>query len=136
MISSFKLLWISHKEFCLRPRIQRSFHNCTIKSIITGSIWFVNLLVCELHSFDHKNFQTAVGTAQHITGGELPPLKNIYASWCLRLAFRIIEDTSHHNHSLFTLQADTTSVLGCTQVDSEAVSSNKHIKLLNNCTLC
>ncbi len=42
-------------------------------------------------------------TAQHIVGGELPSLQEIYPQRCVRKARKIIRDSCHLSHELFSL---------------------------------
>ncbi len=41
--------------------------------------------------------------AQHIAGGELPSLQDIYTQQCVRKARKIIRDSCHPSHELFSL---------------------------------
>ncbi len=64
------------RKFGMSPSILRSFYTCTVESILTGCI---------------------------IVGGELPSLQDIYTRRCIRKARRIINDSSHPSHRLFSL---------------------------------
>ncbi len=70
------------RKFGMSPSILRSFHTCTVES---------------------KAPQRAVRTARHIVGGELPSLQDIYTRRCIRKARRIINESSHPSHRLFSL---------------------------------
>ncbi len=54
-------------------------------------------------SSDRKALQRVVRTARHTVGGELPSAQDIYTRQCMRKARRIISDSSHPNHGLFSL---------------------------------
>ncbi len=88
------------RKFGMSPSILRSFYSCTVESILTGCItaWFGNST-----AGNRKALQTVVRTARHIVGGELPSLQDIYTRWCIRKARRIINDSSHPSHRLFSL---------------------------------
>ncbi|KAK0139574.1 Rho guanine nucleotide exchange factor 10-like protein [Merluccius polli] len=73
---------------------------CTIESILTGciTVW------CGSYTEkDRKVLRSVVSTAKHINGRELPALQDTYHTRCLRKALRIIEDSHHPAHKLFTL---------------------------------
>ncbi len=84
----------------LSPSILRSFYTCTVESILTSCItaWFGNST-----AGNRKALQRVVRTAHHIVGGELPSLQDIYTRRCIRKARRIINDSSHPFHRLFSL---------------------------------
>ncbi len=88
------------RKFGTSPRILGSFYTCTVESILTGCItaWFGNST-----AGNHKALQRVVWTAHHIVGGELPSLQDIYTRRCIRKAQRIINDSSHPSHRLFSL---------------------------------
>ncbi len=69
-------------------------------NILTGCIttWFGNST-----AGNRKALQRVVRTARHIVGGELPSLQDIYTRRCIRKARRIINDSSHPSHRLFSL---------------------------------
>ncbi len=84
----------------MSPSILRSFYTCTVKSNLTGCIttWFGNST-----AGNRKALQRVVRTAHHIVGGELPSLQDIYTRQCIRKARRIINESSHPSHRLFSL---------------------------------
>ncbi len=88
------------RKFGMSPSILRSFYTCTVESILTGCItaWFGNSTAGNC-----KALQRVVRTARHIVGGEFPSLQDIYTRWCIRKARRIIKDSSHPSHRLFSL---------------------------------
>ncbi len=94
----FFLRWL--RKFGMSPSILRSFYTCTVESILTGCItaWFGNST-----AGNRKALQRVVWTAHHIVGGELPSLQDIYTRRCIRKARRIINDSSHPSHRLFSL---------------------------------
>ncbi len=73
---------------------------CTVESILTGCItaWFGNST-----AGNRKALQRVVRTARHIVGGELPSLQDIYTRRCIRKDRRIINESSHPSHRLFSL---------------------------------
>ncbi len=88
------------RKFGMSPSILRSFYTCTVESILTGCItaWFGNST-----AGNRKALQRVVRTARHIVGGELPSLQDIYTRRCIRKTRRIINDSSHPSHRLFSL---------------------------------
>ncbi len=65
---------------------------------------FSTLLYILFNSFNAANpLQRVVRTARHIVGGELPSLQDIYTRRCIRKARRIINESSHPSHRLFSL---------------------------------
>ncbi|KAK6321348.1 hypothetical protein J4Q44_G00083240 [Coregonus suidteri] len=74
--------------------------SCTIESILTGCItaWYGNCLAS-----DRKALQRVVRTAQYITGAKLPAIQDLYTRRCQRKALKIVKDSSHPSHRLFSL---------------------------------
>ncbi|KAI4876984.1 hypothetical protein NFI96_002431 [Prochilodus magdalenae] len=93
----FFLRWL--KRFGMDPRILRTFYTCTVESILTGSIttWYESCTAIE-----RKALQRVVRTAQYITGVQLPNLLDLYTSCCLRKTRRILKDSTHPSHCLFS----------------------------------
>ncbi|KAI4901982.1 hypothetical protein NFI96_008400 [Prochilodus magdalenae] len=87
------------RRFGMDPRILRTFCTCTVESILTGSIttWYGNCTAIE-----RKALQRVVQTAQYITGVQLPNLLDLYTSRCLRKTRRILKDSAHPSHRLFS----------------------------------
>ena len=87
------------KRFCMGPQIIKRFYSCTIESTI-GCItaWYGNCSVS-----DRKTVQGVVQMAQYITGAKLPAIQDLYTSRCQRKALKIVKDTSHPSHRLFSL---------------------------------
>ncbi|KAI4880975.1 hypothetical protein NFI96_001097 [Prochilodus magdalenae] len=87
------------KRFGMDPRIPRTFYTCTVESILTGSIttWYGSCTAIE-----RKALQRVVRTAQCITGVQLPNLLDLYTSRCLRKTRRILKDSTHPSHCLFS----------------------------------
>ncbi|KAI5608791.1 gastrula zinc finger protein XlCGF28.1-like, partial [Silurus asotus] len=90
----------SLKKSYLSPGILTCFYRCIIESILTNSItvWYGGSTVCE-----RKALQRVVKTAQRITGTQIPAVKHLHHSRCLRKAHSIIKDSSHPSHKLFNL---------------------------------
>ncbi len=88
------------RRFGMSHHILHSFYTCTVESILTGCItaWYGNST-----SSNRKHLQRVVRTARHTVGGELPSLQDIYTRRCMRKARRIISDSSHPSHGLFSL---------------------------------
>ena len=51
----------------------------------------------------HMTPQSVVRTAEYITGAELPAIQDLYTGRCQRKAQRIVKDSNHPGHRLFTL---------------------------------
>ncbi len=94
----FFLRWL--KKFGLSSKILRQFYGCTVESILTGCIiaWYGNCT-----TLNRKALQRIVQMAQHIIGSELPSLQDIYTQRCVRKARKIIRDSCHTSHELFSL---------------------------------
>ncbi|KAI4875439.1 hypothetical protein NFI96_005874 [Prochilodus magdalenae] len=77
-----------------------NFYRCTIESILTNCItaWYG---CCS--ATDRKALQRVVKAAQRITGTPLPAIEDIYRKRCLKRAGKIIKESSHPAHTLFTL---------------------------------
>ena len=88
------------KIFGMGPQILKKFYSCTIESILTGCItaWYGNCLAS-----DRKALQRVVRTAQYITGAKLPAIQDLYTRRCQRKALKIVKDSSHPSHRLFSL---------------------------------
>jgi hypothetical protein len=83
-----------------RPQILKNVYSCTIKSILTGCItaWYRN---CS--ASDRKALQKVVRTAQYITVAKLPALQDLYTRRCQTKVLKIVKDSSHPSHRLFSL---------------------------------
>ena len=79
--------------------ILKRFYICTIESILTGCItaWYGN---CS--ASDCKALQRVVRTAHYITGVKLPAIQDLYTR---RKALKIVIDSSHPSHRLFSATA-------------------------------
>ncbi|KAM9568418.1 uncharacterized protein ACWYII_008726 isoform 1-T1 [Salvelinus alpinus] len=88
------------KRFGMGPRILKKFYSCTIESILTGCItaWYGN---CS--ASDRKALQRVVRTAQNVTGAKLPAIQHLYTRQCQKKAQKIVKDSSHRSHRLFSL---------------------------------
>jgi hypothetical protein len=88
------------KIFGMGPQILKTFYSCTIESILTGCIsaWYGNCLASNL-----KALQRVVCTAQYITGAQLPAIQDLYTRQCQRKALKMVKDSSHPSHRLFSL---------------------------------
>ena len=82
------------------PHFLKRFYSCNIKSILTGcfTAWYGN---CS--ASDRKALQRVVQTAQYITGAKLPAIQDLYTRRCQRKAHKIVRDSSHPSHRLFSL---------------------------------
>jgi hypothetical protein len=76
------------------------FYSCTIKIILTGCItaWYGN---CS--ASDHTALQRGVRTAQYIPGAKVPAIQDLYTKRCQRKALKMVKDSSHPSHRLFSL---------------------------------
>ena len=88
------------KRFGMGPQILKKFYSCTIESILTVCItaWYGN---CS--ASNRKAIQRVVRTAQYITGAKLPAIQDLYTRRCQRKALKIVKDSSHPSHKLFSL---------------------------------
>ncbi|KAM9471619.1 uncharacterized protein ACWYII_007379 [Salvelinus alpinus] len=88
------------KRFGMGPQILKRFYSCIIENILTGCItaWYGN---CS--ASDRKTLQRVVRTAQYITGAKPPAIQDLYTRQCQRKALKIVKDSSHPSHRLFTL---------------------------------
>ena len=88
------------KRFGMGPQILKRFYSSTIESILTGSItaWYGN---CS--ASDRMALQRVVSTAQYITGAKLATIQDLYTRRCQRKALKIVKDSSHTSHRLFSL---------------------------------
>ena len=88
------------KIFGMGPQILKTFYNCTIESILTGCITtsYGNCLASH-----HMALQRVVCTAQYITGAKLRAIQDLYTRQCQRKALKIVKDSSHPSHRLFSL---------------------------------
>ncbi|KAI3356309.1 hypothetical protein L3Q82_017200, partial [Scortum barcoo] len=77
-----------------------NFYRCTIESILTSciTVWYGSCSAA-----DRKALQRVVKAAQRIAGAPLPSIEDIYRKRCLKRAGKIIKDSSHPAHRLFTL---------------------------------
>uniref|UniRef100_A0A3B3BP10 Reverse transcriptase domain-containing protein n=1 Tax=Oryzias melastigma TaxID=30732 RepID=A0A3B3BP10_ORYME len=83
----------------LSSNILVNFYRCTIESILTNciTVWYGSCSAA-----DRKALQRVVKIAQHVTGAPLPAIKDIYKKRCLKRAGKIIKDSNHPAHRLFT----------------------------------
>ena len=88
------------KIFVIGPQILKRFYSCTIESILTGCItaWYGN---CSL--LDRNALQRLVRKAQYITKAKIPAIQDLYTRRCQRKALKIVKDSSHPSHRLFSL---------------------------------
>ena len=88
------------KRFCMGPQILKRFYSCTIESILTGCItaWYGN---CS--ASDRKAHKRVVHTAQYVTRAKLSVIQDPYTRRCQRKALKIVKDSSHPSHRLFSL---------------------------------
>jgi hypothetical protein len=88
------------KRFGMGPQILKKFYSCTIESILTGCItaWYGN---CS--ASDGKVLQRIMRMVQYVTGAKLPALQDIYSRRCQKKALKIVKDSSHPSHRLFSL---------------------------------
>ena len=82
------------------PQILKRFYSCTIERILTGCItaWY-----CNCSASDRKALQRVMQTAQYITGAKLPAIQDLYTRQCQRMPLKIVKDSSHPSHRLFSL---------------------------------
>ena len=94
------VLVLSVPRFGMGPQILKRFDSCTLESILTGCItaWYGNCLTS-----DRKELQRIVRMAQDITGAELHAILDLYTRRCQRKALKMVKDSSHPSHRLFSL---------------------------------
>jgi hypothetical protein len=82
------------------PQILKRFYSCTIESILTGciAVWYGNW-----SASDRKALQRVVCTAQYITRAKLPAIQDLSTRRCQRKPLKIVKDSSHPSHRLFSL---------------------------------
>ena len=75
-------------------------YSCTIESVLTGCIttWYGNCSVS-----DRKALQRVMRTSQYITGAKRPDIQDLYTRLCQRKAQKLVKDSSHQSHRLFSL---------------------------------
>uniref|UniRef100_A0AAZ3Q103 Alkylated DNA repair protein AlkB homologue 8 N-terminal domain-containing protein n=1 Tax=Oncorhynchus tshawytscha TaxID=74940 RepID=A0AAZ3Q103_ONCTS len=106
-----KLSWSKHTKTVVKRAQQQAekfwhgfldpqLYSCTIESLLTGCItgWYGN---CS--ASDHKALQRVVRTAQYIIGAKLPAIHDLYTKRCQRKTQKIVKDSSHPSHRLFSL---------------------------------
>ncbi|XP_054649717.1 uncharacterized protein LOC129190933 isoform X1 [Dunckerocampus dactyliophorus] len=88
------------RKFGMSTTILSCFYRCIIESVLTASItvWYGN---CTTR--DREALQRVIKTSQNIVGAALPSLQDIYKSRVLRRTHNLIKDSTHPQHSLFTL---------------------------------
>ncbi|XP_054631651.1 E3 ubiquitin-protein ligase znrf1 isoform X2 [Dunckerocampus dactyliophorus] len=88
------------RKFGMSTTILSCFYRCTMESVLTASItvWYGN---CTTR--DRKALQRVIKTSQNIVGAALPSLQDIYKTRVLRRTHNLIKDSTHPQHSLFTL---------------------------------
>ncbi|KAK3545747.1 hypothetical protein QTP70_011320 [Hemibagrus guttatus] len=85
----------------LPPPILTMFYRGTILLIVLSSCitaWFGNCAVS-----DRKTLQWIVRTADKIIGVSIPSITDMHTTCCIRKANSIVDDPTHHSHTLFTL---------------------------------
>ena len=82
------------------PQILKRFYSCTIESILTGCItaWYG-----DCSASDRKALQRVLWTAQYITGAKHSAIQDLYTRRCQRKALKIVKDSRHPSHRLFSL---------------------------------
>ena len=80
--------------------ILKRLYSCTIESLLKGCIT-ASYGHCSV--FDRKALQRVARTAQYITGAKLPAIQDFYTRWYQRKALKIVKDSSHPSHRLFSL---------------------------------
>ncbi|KAK3564279.1 hypothetical protein QTP86_012000 [Hemibagrus guttatus] len=73
----------------LLPPILTMFYRGTIESVLSV--------------LDCKTLQRIVRTAEKIIGVSLPSITDMYTTRCIHKANSIVDDRTHHSHTLFTL---------------------------------
>ena len=86
------------KRYGMGPQMLKKLYSCTI---LTGCItaWYGNCLAS-----DRRLLQRVVRTVQYITGAKIPEIQDLYTRRCQRKPQKIVQDSSHSNHRLLSLQ--------------------------------
>ena len=79
------------KRIDMGPQILKRFYSCY-------TAWYGN---CS--TSDRKALQREVRTVQYITGAKLPAIQDLYTRPCQRKAQKIVKDSTHTSHRLFSL---------------------------------
>ena len=87
----FEKIWHGSSDPQKALELHNREHGC-----ITA--WFGN---CS--ASDRKALQRAMRMAQYITEAKLPAIQDLYTRWCQRKALKIVKDSSHPSHRLFSL---------------------------------
>lgn len=84
----------------LESKLLVTFYRACIESLLTYciSVWYASCTEA-----DKKRLQRVVKTAQRVIGHPLPSLDSIYTSRCSNRARKIVQDSLHPGHHLFTL---------------------------------
>ena len=71
---------------------------------------------------------------QYITGFKLPAIQDRYARWCQRKALKIVKDSSHPSHGLFSLLQHSKRYRSTKSRSNRLLNSfyPQAIRLLNN----
>jgi hypothetical protein len=80
--------------------VLKKFQSCTIESILNGYItaWYGNCSASDLIAL-----QRVVRMVQYITGAKLPTIQDLYTRRCQRKDLKLVKDSSHPSHRLFSL---------------------------------
>jgi hypothetical protein len=85
------------QRFGMGPQILKKLYICTLESILTCCI------TANCSVSDSKVLQRVVRTSQYITRAKFPDIQDLYTRWCQRKAQKIVKDSSHPSHRLFSL---------------------------------
>ena len=88
------------KIFGMGHQILKRFYSCTNESILTGCI---TARYCNCLASDRKALQRVVRLAQYIARVKLPDIQDLYTRRCQRKAHKIVRNSSHPSHRLFSL---------------------------------
>jgi hypothetical protein len=105
----------------------KTFYSCTIESILTA--WYG---YCS--ASNHKALRRVVRTAQYITGAKPPAIQDLYTRRCQRKVLKIVQDSSHPSHRLFSLLQHGKRYRGAKSRTKRLLNSfyPQAIRLLNN----
>ena len=95
LLSFSSVFFKAIQPFSMSPQILKKLYSCTIESI---TAWYGNRSVS-----DRKALQRVVRMAQYIPGAKLPAIQDLYTKQCQRKAHKIVRDSSHPSHRLFSL---------------------------------
>ena len=116
------------KKLDLAPKTLTNFYRCTTESILSSCItdWYGNGT-----AHNGRALQRVERSAQRITGGKLPVFKDTFSTRCHRKAKKIIKDSNHPSHCLFTpLFSRRRGQYRCIKAGTERLKNSFYLKAI------